>query len=172
MLPAFCFLLKTVFFSVYNSKRRKQIKWGIWSTSKWFFFDLKSKYKQTTKNFNHSYLLILKQQTWKCKRKRILCQFWNALAMSIFETLCPNLEVLLSIFCAFVAPVLINFWNAGGGGGGGGLHPSPPPFRSTPSPPLCLTHPLILKFLQPPHYSTFWRLHATVCNREGPNYDN
>ena len=55
--------------------------------------------------------------------------------MSILETLGPNLEVLLSIFCAFVAQVLINFWNT----------PLPPP-----PPPLCLTHPLISKFLQPP----------------------
>ena len=82
------------------------------------------------------YLLTLKQQTWKCKRKYILCQFWNTLAMSIFETLGWKLKVLSSII--FVALKLI--WSR--------LTPSPPNFffysspHTLPPPPplLCLTH--------------------------------
>ena len=60
---------------------------------------LNSKYEHTIKKF-HSFIPInTKQQPRKRKRKRILCQFWNTLAMSIFETLDHKLEVSVSIFC-------------------------------------------------------------------------
>ena len=91
----------------------------------------------------HSYLLILKQQTCKCKRKLILCQFRNILAMSLFETLGKKLKVL-SIFCG----TNINLkWI---------IPPPPPPHPPPPQPFLdlpphfaLLTHPLILKSISP-----------------------
>ena len=135
MPSAFCFLLKTNLFSVYNSKWRKQINSkGLLTNIKIIFLIWNSKCKHTIKKFIHSYLLILKQQTWKCKRKYILCQFWNTLAMSIFQTLGQKLKVLLSIICGtkinleWITPLFFDLSSLS---------------------PLCLTHPLTLKFFQP-----------------------
>ena len=132
MLPAFRFLLKTDFFSVYNSKRRKTRKSNrAFDQYQHHFFIWNSKYKHTTKKFIHSYILILKQQTWKCKIKCILCWLWNIFAMSIFETLGQGLQV----------------WN--------GL----PPFLDLT--PIKLFPPNNIEIFSPlpPHNSVFWRLH-------------
>ena len=57
--------------------------------------------------------------------------------MSIFETLGQKLEVLLSIFCG----TKINLeW----------ITPPPPFLDLATPPPICLTQPLILNFVQPP----------------------
>ena len=56
------------------------------------WFDLKLKL------FIHSYLLLLKQQTWKCKRNAS-CACFVVHLLSIFEILGQKLKVLLRILC-------------------------------------------------------------------------
>ena len=53
------------------------------------------------KFFIHSYLWLVEQQTWKCKRK-LSCanSIIHLLLPSIFETLGQKLKVLLRIFCS------------------------------------------------------------------------
>ena len=81
---------------IIQREENKENQWSFRPIPRFFIWN--SKYKHTIKNFFHSYLLILKH-TWKCKRKCILHQFWNTLAMSILEMLDQRLKVLLSIFC-------------------------------------------------------------------------
>ena len=70
--------------------------------------------------------------------------------MIIFETFDQKLKVLLSIIC----DTKINLeWI------------TPPPIsRSPPSPPLCLTHPLILQFFNPP--PPLFSI-SSICNSRG-----
>ena len=80
---------------IIQSKENKEIQL-VFDKYQDYIFDLKL---TPQKSFTHSYLLILKQQTRKCKRKYNLCQFRNTLAMSIFKTLDQKLKVLISIIC-------------------------------------------------------------------------
>ena len=95
---------------IIQSKENKEIQL-VFDKYQDYIFDLKL---TPQKSFTHSYLLILKQQTRKCKRKYNLCQFRNTLAMSIFKTLDQKLKVLISTFV-----VLKLIWN--------GLSPPPQP---------------------------------------------
>ena len=45
-----------------------------------YFFKFETQNKNTPHKKFYSHLLLLKQQTWKCKRKYILRQFWDTLA--------------------------------------------------------------------------------------------
>ena len=108
--------------------------------------------------FIHSYLWLLEQQTWKCKRKLSCANSRiHLLLPSIFETLGQKLKVLLRIFCSTKIT----------------LEWIPPP------PLLCLTRPLICKFFcpppAPPLFSTLKSpySHLPICNWEGgSNYPN
>ena len=72
-------------------------------------------------------------------KENVSCASSGIHLLSIIETLGHNLEVLLSIFCGIKITLE---W----------ITPPPPPiFRSTP--PLCLNHSLILKFVHPSYYS-------------------
>ena len=51
------------------------------------------------KLFIHSYLLLLRQKTWKCVKENVSCASSGIHLLSIFETFGQKLEVLLSIFC-------------------------------------------------------------------------
>ena len=98
-----------------------------------YFFDLKLKIQMHhIKFFIYSRLLLLKQQTWKCKRKCILCQFWNTLAEYFLRH--QKLKVLLNIFCC---TKIMFEWIT---------HPF---LDLPPSHTLCVTCPLILIFSQP-----------------------
>ena len=84
--------------SMIQNEERQRNSIGLLANIK-ILFDLNLKILiHHQKNFIHSCPLILKQETWTCKKKCILCQSWNTLAMSIFETLGQKLKVLLSIF--------------------------------------------------------------------------
>ena len=147
MLPAFCFPLRLTF-SVFTidgeEKERNSI--GPLTNIKIIFLIWTSKYKYSIKKkFIYSYLLILSQHTWKCKRKCILCQFWNTLILD------QNLEVLLSIF--YGTKITLEWITT--------PISALPPFLYLP--PLCLTYPLLLNFFQPSI--------PPICNQGVPTMD-
>ena len=102
-----------------------------------YFFDLKLKIQMHhIKNFIYSHLLSLKQQTWECKRKCILCQFWNTLA-EYFWDIRSKVESFVKHLLLHQNYVWMDY---------------PPIFRSTPlthTHTLCVTCLLILIFSQP-----------------------
>ena len=84
-------------------KQRNSI--GLLTNIKIFFLIWNSKYKYHIKIFIQSYLLLLKQQTWKRKMCLLPVLEYTCWAssgihlLSIFETLGQKLEVSLNIFC-------------------------------------------------------------------------
>ena len=86
---------KTDFFSAFNSKQRKTKKF---SSFFFFFFWFETRNINAPRNFFHSYLLLLKQQTWNIK-ENVSCASSGINLLSIFETLGQKLKVFLSIFC-------------------------------------------------------------------------
>ena len=63
-----------------------------------FFFWFETRNINAPRNFFHSYLLLLKQQTWNIK-ENVSCASSGINLLSIFETLGQKMGVFLSIFC-------------------------------------------------------------------------
>ena len=95
-----------------------------------YFFWFETQNKNTPHKKFYSHLLLLKQQTWKCKRKYILCQFWDTLAEYFWD--------IGSKVGSFVKYLL---WHQSYFG------TDYLPFLDLP--PLCLTFLLICKFFNP-----------------------
>ena len=87
-------IYKRLTFSVFiiQSKEKQSNSRGFWPILRLFL-----RFETHMKLSIHSCILLLKQQTWKSKRKS--CTSSEIRLLSIFEILGQKLEVLWSIFC-------------------------------------------------------------------------
>ena len=135
-------------FSVFViSKRRKTKKFNrAFDQYQYYFFGLKLKIQiHCIKNFIHSHLLLLNQQTWKYKRKCILYQFGNTLAEDFWDIRSKVGSLIKYLCCTKITFEWITH-----------------PFLDLPLPPtLCVTRPLILNFFSTPHYPVFWNVYTS-----------